>query len=89
MDATKREELRNKYFTDSFVDPCAKVPGKFGQFSLPAPLAVGETNMFTQTKNKKNEDGDVEIAPRNFQTTGSKKGPGIDSVLFSAPTYVF
>jgi hypothetical protein len=37
---------------------------------------------------RKNEDGDVEIAPRNFQTTGVKKG-GIDSVLFSVAPYAF
>jgi len=89
MDETKREEIRSKYFADSFVDPCGKQQGKFGQFSLPAPLALGETNMFIPTKNFKDEEGNVTIGIRNFQTRNVKKGPAIDSVLFSVAPYCF
>jgi len=89
MDETKREEIRTKYFAESFKDPCGKQQGKFGQFSLPAPLALGETNMFIPTKNYKDEEGSVKIGIRNFQTKNVKKGAAIDSVLFSVAPYCY
>jgi len=90
MDETKREEIRSKYFAESFKDPCGPQQGKFGQFSLPAPLALGETNMFIPTKNYKNtEEGGVNIGIRNFQTSNVKKGAAIDSVLFSVAPRAF
>jgi hypothetical protein len=36
---------------------------------------------------QKDEDGKVKTQPRNFVTTGVKKG-GIDKVLFSKPGYI-
>lgn len=52
---------------------------------MPATLAAGETHGYKHTECKKNEDGDVEIKPRQVQTcvNGPKKG-ATDSVLFSA-----
>lgn len=73
---------------------------RFGLFSQPMSLSVGETNYFQKKKGKnqaleiifqflaqKDEDGNVKTAPKNFVTTGVKKG-AVDGVLFSKPSYI-
>jgi len=44
--------------------------------------------MFIKTKSRKNEDGEIEIAPRNIQTRPGHKGGG-EIPLFSVPSKVF
>lgn len=60
---------------------------RFGLFSQPGSIAIGE-NTYAPTKTaKKDDDGRVATEPPNFLTTKTKKGQ-IDQVLFSAPSYV-
>ena len=49
-------------------------------------MAVSESNAFRQTECKKDEEGDVVTAPRNFYTSRMKKG-ATDAILFGKPGY--
>lgn len=59
---------------------------RFGLFSQPGSLAIGE-NTYAPKKVPKLEDGRVVTQPPNFLTTNVKKGH-TDDILFSAPSYV-
>jgi hypothetical protein len=60
---------------------------RFGLFSQPGSISIGETNMFpTKVAKRDPEDGSVLIGPRNFTTKPLKKGH-TDKQLFSAPSY--
>eukprot|EP00357_Protocruzia_adherens_P037001 CAMPEP_0115026734 /NCGR_PEP_ID=MMETSP0216-20121206/34958_1 /TAXON_ID=223996 /ORGANISM="Protocruzia adherens, Strain Boccale" /LENGTH=279 /DNA_ID=CAMNT_0002401937 /DNA_START=28 /DNA_END=863 /DNA_ORIENTATION=+ len=60
---------------------------RYGLFSQPAPLAIGENSADTKKKPRRDEDGNVLTGPRNFLTTGTKKGKGRDG-LFSEVGYL-
>jgi len=61
---------------------------RFGLFSQPGPVAIGETNKFPKTKCKKDpEEGYVVIGPRNFTTKPIKRGSVDTIVLFSTTSY--
>ncbi len=60
---------------------------RFGLFSQPGSIALGETNMFPKKVARRDpEDGSVVLGPRNFTTKPLKKG-STDNELFSAPSY--
>lgn len=59
---------------------------RFGLFSQPVSVAIGDTNKFITTKANRDEEGRVIIGPRNFYTKKEKKGK-IDSVYFLKPSY--
>jgi len=76
---------------------------RFGLFSSPPPLAIGETNMFKEKIGKyqlsrckinlfsarKDDDGKVIVGPRNFTTKPMKKGMVGKNVFFDDhPEYV-
>ena len=60
---------------------------RFGLFSQPGGLAIGENTIGVKKLPQKDEDGRVQTEPPNFLTTKTKVGH-TDQVLFSAPTYV-
>ena len=67
-----KEALREAHFNDSFAYSNKQ---RFGLFSMPYSVACGDTNYFVKTKSKKNEDGEVETAPRNFFAGALQPGP--------------
>ena len=60
---------------------------RFGLFSQPGGLAIGENTYAPPKVPNKDEDGRVVTEPPNFLTTQGKKGK-TDDVLFSSPSYV-
>mmetsp|Transcript_656 Transcript_656/g.761 ORF Transcript_656/g.761 Transcript_656/m.761 type:complete len:338 (+) Transcript_656:12-1025(+) len=60
---------------------------RFGLFSQPGNLSIGENTYAPPKLANKDEDGRVTTEPPNFLTTKVKKGD-TDDVLFSAPSYV-
>ncbi|CAI2374592.1 unnamed protein product [Moneuplotes crassus] len=60
---------------------------RFGLFSQPGSLALGENTYAPPKLAHKDEDGRVVTEPPNFLTTKVKKG-NIDQVLFSEPGYI-
>jgi hypothetical protein len=61
---------------------------RFGLFSAPGCIAIGETNKYPKTIAKRDpEDGSVVIGLRNFTTKPLKHGK-TDAQLFSIPSYV-
>jgi hypothetical protein len=60
---------------------------RFGLFSQPGSLALGENNYGKKKMPTRDEDGRVQTEPPNFLTTKTKKG-ATDAVLFSIPSYV-
>lgn len=78
------ERLRSEHMSHSF-SMGEKI--RFGLFSQPGPLGIGDTNKFPKKVAKRDpEDGSVVIGPRNFTTMPLKKGK-TDQQLFSAPSY--
>lgn len=65
--------------------------GRFGLFMAYPPLAIGENSMYQQKKPRCNPEGEnpkeVLSDPKNITTNPVKRGPGIDKVLFLAPSY--
>lgn len=59
---------------------------RFGLFTAAAPLAISDDSMFPTKKARKDEENNVIIAPKNVTTKNIRKG-GVDSVLFSKPSY--
>ena len=59
---------------------------RFGLFSQPGGLAIGDDAAYEPKTAQKDDDGHVKTELRNIQTTGGKKG-NIDDVLFSHPGY--
>lgn len=60
---------------------------RFGLFSQPGGLAIGENNYDKLKLANKDEDGRVKTEEPNFLTTKVKKG-NLDQVLFSTPSYI-
>jgi hypothetical protein len=60
---------------------------RFGLFSQPGNLAIGENTYAPKKKAHLDEDGRVMTQPPNFLTTKTKKGH-TDQQLFSIPSYV-
>jgi hypothetical protein len=60
---------------------------RFGLFSQPGSLAIGENTYAPKKLAKLDEDGKVLSEPPNFLTTKTKIGH-TDDVLFSLPSYV-
>jgi hypothetical protein len=56
-------------------------------FSVPITLAVGDDTYFKPKPARRDAEGAVITAPRNFTTKNVKKGH-IDQVLFSSPSYI-
>lgn len=56
-------------------------------FSQPASTAIGDTNTYQVKEPRRDDEGAVITAPRNFYTTKTKKGH-TDKELFSRPSYV-
>lgn len=56
-------------------------------FSVPISTAIGDDTYFKPKEARRDAEGHVITAPRNFTTKNTKKGH-IDSVLFSKPDYV-
>lgn len=56
-------------------------------FSVPISTAIGDDTYFKPKPPRRDAEGAVITAPRNFTTKNVKKG-NVDSVLFSAPSYV-
>jgi hypothetical protein len=77
------DHSRKVFFEESKFDSKNQ---KYGLFSYPGTLAVSSRPYFTSTKSRKNADGLVETAPRNFLTNNSKRGKTPD-VFFSHPEY--
>jgi len=63
LDDPVKEAKREANFIDSFAYSHKQ---RFGLFSQPHSNACGDTNYIRKTRSKKNEDGEVEIGPRNF-----------------------
>ena len=47
---------------------------RFGLFSQPPPIAIGETNMYPKVPHPRNEENKPETAERNFYTGSLLKG---------------
>ena len=77
------EKSRKVFFEESKFDSKNQ---KYGLFSFPGTLAVSSRPYFTSTKPKKNADGLVDTAPRNFLTNNLKRGKTPDA-FFSYPEY--
>jgi len=60
---------------------------RFGLFSQPVSVAIGETNKFPSKTAHKDEDGRPIVGPRNFYTKREKRGKD-DSVYFSRQSYL-
>lgn len=60
---------------------------RFGLFSQPVSVAIGETNKFITKTAAKDDDGRVVTGPKNFYTKNGKKGKD-DSVYFSRQSYI-
>lgn len=56
-------------------------------FSYAPPLAISDNSSERIIKRRLNEDRTVEIGPKNFVTSPSKKG-GFGKALFSEPSYL-
>ena len=83
MDPIK-EALRVKHQADS-EKYNEKI--RYGLFSQPAPLAVGETNAYLKVQSRKDPiSGEVATEMRNFYTKKLRPGQ-TDNVLFSKPGY--
>lgn len=80
----KKFEKSQQFFMESFDN---KDKQRFGLFSQPGGLCIGENTYEVTKKPKKDEDGRVATEPPNFLTTKTKKG-ATDAVLFSTPSYV-
>jgi hypothetical protein len=60
---------------------------RFGLFSQPGSLAIGENTYAPKKAPNKDDDGKPVTEPPNFLTTKLKKG-NTEEVLFSAPSYI-
>jgi hypothetical protein len=81
-----RESMRDTHIAAD-KETSAKI--RFGLFSQPGPVAIGETNKFPKTQCRKDpEEGFVIIGPRNFTTKPIKRGSVDAIVLFSEPSYI-
>jgi hypothetical protein len=60
---------------------------RFGLFSQPGNLAIGENTYAPKKTAHLDADGGVKIDPPNFLTSNVKKG-NTDQQLFSIPSYV-
>ena len=60
---------------------------RFGLFSQPVSVAIGDTNKFPSKTANKDEDGRPILGPRNFYTKREKRGKD-DSVYFSIQSYL-
>jgi len=60
---------------------------RHGLFTQPMPNCIGETNMFKKKESRRDEEGHVILAPRNFTTKKTKLGR-TDNVYFEKPSYV-
>jgi len=88
--ATDEEKLAEKAMKSTqFMEESYEFVNKqrFGLFSQPGGLAIGENNYDKPKKANKDDDGRVVTEPPNFLTTKTKKG-NVDEVLFSTPSYI-
>ncbi|CAI2374510.1 unnamed protein product [Moneuplotes crassus] len=86
---TQQKDAEKMMKSTAFMEESYDLVNKerFGLFSQPGSLAIGE-NTYAPTKQAhKDEDGRVVTEPPNFLTTKVKKG-NIDQVLFSEPGYI-
>jgi hypothetical protein len=82
--AEQKATIRDNVFQESFN---LAQKQRHGMFSVPVSLAIGDDQYFKPTEPRRDAEGGVITAPRNFTTKNVKKGH-IDSVLFSKPSYV-
>lgn len=89
MAAAQEKEVEKMTKSKAFMEESFDFVNKqrFGLFSQPGGLAIGENTYDKTKKPKKDEDGRVATQPPNFLTTKTKEGH-TDHVLFSAPSYV-
>lgn len=80
----KKETLREEFFKESFA---MGQKSRWGMFSIPISTAIGDDTYYKPKPARRDAEGAVITAPRNFTTKNPKKG-NIDSVLFSKPNYI-
>ena len=80
----KKETMRAEHFQESFGMGQKQ---RHGMFSVPISTAIGDTNYFIPKPPRRDAEGAVITAPRNFTTKNVKKGH-TDNVLFGKPDYV-
>lgn len=84
-DIDKEKAMKStQFFKESFS---LAEKERFGLFSHPGSLAIGENTYAPRKKPHKDDDGRVVTEPPNFLTTKIKKGH-TDQILFSAPSYI-
>lgn len=77
------QSSREQFFQESRFDPYHP---RYGLFSFTGTLAVGDDSIGKRTKPKRDSDGKVATAPRNFYTKPVKQGKTND-VYFSTPSF--
>jgi hypothetical protein len=80
----RKQTMRDSIFRESLQ---LSAKPRFGMFSLPVSLAVGDDTYDKPKPIRKGADGNVVTDLRNFTTKNAKKGH-IDSSLFSRPDYI-
>lgn len=80
---TKGQSTRDELMQASRFDPYLP---RYGLFSFTGTLAIGDDSIGKRTKPKRDPDGKVTTAPRNFYTKQVKKGKTND-VYFSTPSF--
>ena len=88
MEAEKEKEIKKAEIREKAKEESYDLINRerFGLFSQPGSLGIGDDGEYQPKYAKKDPEGAVITENPNFVTTGVKKG-GVDQVLFSAPTY--
>ena len=80
----KLQAAKSQYVEEAKFDP---TKARYGLFSFTGTLAIGDDSLGRRTKPKRDVDGRVLIAPRNFYTTPPKGGK-VPSSFFSSTSYI-
>lgn len=76
--------MRSEFFNESKFDSSKQ---RYGLFSFTGTLAISKTEYEQKRASRRDADGAVQLAPRNFTSCPTRKGKGNDA-YFSAPTFV-